>query len=79
MENLVLTHVQAFNDGAGLARTVLYDNMKSVLLELCGHYCFAARPSRPARGYESHRFFCDLQLSLSESIGSVLAALCAGM
>jgi len=69
LESLILAHVHAFEDWAGLARTVLYDNMKSVvlerrgdliqfhprLLELCGHYHFAARPCRPARGNEKGR------------------------
>lgn len=66
LESLILAHVHAFNDWEGLSRTILYDNMKSVvlerrgdliqfhprLLELCGHYHFAARPCRPARGNE---------------------------
>jgi transposase len=69
LESLILAHVHAFNDWGGLARTCLYDNMKSVvlerrgdlirfhprLLELCGHYHFAARPCRPARGNEKGR------------------------
>jgi transposase len=69
LESLILAHVHAFEDWTGLARTVLYDNMKSVvlerrgdliqfhprLLELCGHYHFAARPCRPARGNEKGR------------------------
>lgn len=69
LESLTLAHVHAFEDWTGVARTVLYDNMKSVvlerrgdliqfhprLLELCGHYHFAARPCRPARGNEKGR------------------------
>lgn len=69
LESLILAHVHAFEDWTGIARTVLYDNMKSVvlerrgdliqfhprLLELCGHYHFAARPCRPARGNEKGR------------------------
>ena len=69
LESLILAHVHAFNDWTGVARTVLYDNMKSVvlerrgdliqfhprLLEMCGHYHFAARPCRPARGNEKGR------------------------
>lgn len=69
LESLLLAHVHAFEDWGGLARTILYDNMKSVvldrrgeliqfhprLLELCGHYHFAARPCRPARGNEKGR------------------------
>ena len=69
IESLILAHVHAFEDWTGVARTVLYDNMKSVvlerrgdliqfhprLLELCGHYHFGARPCRPARGNEKGR------------------------
>lgn len=69
LESLMLAHVHAFNDWTGVARTTLYDNMKSVvlerrgnliqfhprLLELCAHYHFAARPCRPARGNEKGR------------------------
>ena len=69
IDSLIQAHVNAFNDWAGVARTILYDNMKSVvldrrgdliqfhprLLELCGHYHFAARPCRPARGNEKGR------------------------
>lgn len=69
LESLIVAHVHAFEDWTGVARTVLYDNMKSVvlerrgdliqfhprLLELCGHYHFAARPCRPARGNEKGR------------------------
>ena len=66
LESLILAHVHAFNDWGGVSRKILYDNMKSVvlerhgdliqfhprLLELCGHYHFAALPCRPARGNE---------------------------
>ncbi len=78
LESLILAHVHAFEDWAGLARTVLYDNMKSVvlerrgdliqfhprLLELCGHYHFAARPCRPARGNEKDQasYYTSLRL-----------------
>jgi transposase len=69
LESLMLAHVHAFEDWSGLARTVLYDNMKSIvlnrrgdliqfhprMLELCGHYHFAARPCRPGRGNEKGR------------------------
>lgn len=69
LESLMLAHVHAFEDWSGLARTVLYDNMKSIvlnrhgdlikfhprLLELCGHYHFAARPCQPGRGNEKGR------------------------
>ena len=69
LESLILAHVNAFTDWGGVARTVLYDNMRSVvvdrrgdliqfhprLLELCGDYHFAARPCRPRRGNEKGR------------------------
>ena len=69
LENLLLAHVHAFQDWGGVPRAILYDNMRSVvlerrgdavhfhprLLELCAHYHFAARPCRPARGNEKGR------------------------
>jgi transposase len=69
IENLLLGHVHAFSDWGGVVRTILYDNMKSVvaerygdavhfhprLLELCAHYHFQALPCRPARGNEKGR------------------------
>jgi hypothetical protein len=55
LESLIVAHVHAFEYWTGVARNVLYDNMKSVvlerrgdliqfhprMLELCGHYHFA--------------------------------------
>jgi transposase len=69
LENFLLGHVHAFEDWGGVARTILYDNLRSVvverygdaihfnqkLLELSAHYHFAARPCRPARGNEKGR------------------------
>jgi transposase len=69
LENFLAGHVNAFRDLGGVVRTCLYDNLKAVvlerngeavrfnprLLELCGHYHFAARPCRPARGNEKGR------------------------
>lgn len=69
IENLLLGHVHAFQDWGGVPRTILFDNLKSVvaerrgdavhfhprLLELCAHYHFDARPCRPARGNEKGR------------------------
>ncbi|MGH7604960.1 MAG: IS21 family transposase [Gemmatimonadaceae bacterium] len=69
LESMILAHVHAFDDWGGAPRTVLYDNMKSVVLarrgdliqfhpvlsELCGHYHFSARPCRPRRGNEKGR------------------------
>ena len=69
LENFLRGHVNAFADLGGVARTLLYDNLKSAvlerhgervrfhprLLELCGHYHFAARPCNPRRGNEKGR------------------------
>jgi len=69
LENFLQGHVNAFNDLGGAARTLLYDNLKAAvlerrgeavrfhprLLELCGHYHFAARPCNPGRGNEKGR------------------------
>jgi transposase len=68
MESFLQGHVNAFND-LGVARTILYDNLRSAvlerhgdairfhprLLELCGHYHFQARPCNPGRGNEKGR------------------------
>ena len=59
-------HVRAFETFGGIPRQVLYDNMKTVviermgnaihfharLLDLAGHYHFEPRPCRPRRGNE---------------------------
>lgn len=69
LENFLQGHVNAFADLAGAPRSLLYDNLKSAvlerygdairfhprLLELCGHYHFAARPCNPRRGNEKGR------------------------
>lgn len=69
IENLLTGHVNAFSDWGGVSRTILYDNMKAVvierrgdaihfhprLLELCAHYQFQPLPCRPARGNEKGR------------------------
>jgi len=69
LESFLRGHAQAFDYFAGVPRVVLYDNLKSAvlerrgeaihfhprLLELCGHYHFAPRPCRPARGNEKGR------------------------
>lgn len=58
MENFLRGHVHAFQDWGGQPRVILYDNLRSAvlerrgdhihfhprLLELCGHYHFVARP-----------------------------------
>jgi len=69
LENFLRGHVNAFTDLGGVPRNILYDNLKSAvlerhadairfnprLLELCGHYHFAARPCNPGRGNEKGR------------------------
>ena len=69
LESLLLAHVHAFTDWGRVPRVILYDNMRSVvlerrgeavhfhprMLELCAHYHFAPRPCRPARGNEKGR------------------------
>lgn len=69
LENFLLGHVHAFTAWGGAPRTILYDNLKSVvlerrgdaihfhprLLELSAHYHFSAYPCRPARGSEKGR------------------------
>ncbi|HWS97455.1 MAG TPA: IS21 family transposase [Candidatus Methylomirabilis sp.] len=69
LESLLCAHVDAFAQFQGSPRTILYDNMRSVvlarhenlvrfhprLLELAAHYHFAPLPCRPARGNEKGR------------------------
>ena len=69
LESLLLGHVHAFTDWGRVPRVILYDNMRSIvlerrgeaihfhprLLELCAHYHFAPRPCRPVRGNEKGR------------------------
>jgi transposase len=69
LENFLRGHVNAFGALGGVPRTILYDNLRSAvlerrgdvihfhprLLELSAHYHFAARPCRPARGNEKGR------------------------
>jgi transposase len=66
MESFVRCHVAAFEALGGVPRSLLYDNLKSVvlervgahvrfhprLLELAGHYHFAPKPCAPYRGNE---------------------------
>lgn len=66
MESFLLGHIEAFEWYGGVPRTLLYDNLKSVvaerdgelirfnhrILELAGHYHFAPRPCAPYRGNE---------------------------
>jgi len=69
LPSLLRGHVEAFSTLGGVARKILYDNMKGVvlerrgdairfhptLLELAAHYRFEPRPVAPARGNEKGR------------------------
>jgi transposase len=69
MANFLRGHVEAFQFFHGVARTLQYDNLKSVvlerlgdairfhptLLELAAHYHYLPRPVAPARGNEKGR------------------------
>ncbi len=69
MENFLRGHVGAFNAWCGLPRVLLYDNLKSAVLErqgdairfhptllaFAGHYRYEPRPVAPARGNEKGR------------------------
>jgi len=66
LESFLRGHVEAFNALHGVPRTILYDNLKSVVLEragdhirfhprvldLAGHYHHAPKPCAPYRGNE---------------------------
>jgi transposase len=66
LESFLRGHVEAFQAFHGTARTLVYDNLRSAvleragtairfhprLLELAGHYHFAPRPCTPGRGNE---------------------------
>ena len=69
LESFFRCHVEAFETFEGVPRSALYDNLKSVvlerqgdlirfhprILELAGHYHFAAKPVAVARGNEKGR------------------------
>ena len=69
LESFLRCHVEAFERFGGVVRSVLYDNLKSVvlerqgdlirfhprILELAGHYHFAPTPVGIARGNEKGR------------------------
>ena len=75
MESFLRGHVEAFAYFQGTPRAVLYDNLKSAvlerrgdairfhprLLEFCGHYHFAPRPVGVARGNEKGRVERQIQ------------------
>jgi transposase len=69
LESFLRGHVEAFTALAGVPREILYDNLKSVvlervgdhirfhprMLELAGHYHFATKPCAVGRGNEKGR------------------------
>jgi len=69
LDNFIRGHVEAFDQCQGSSRVILYDNLKSAvlerrgdairfhptLLELSAHYRFEPRPVAPARGNEKGR------------------------
>jgi transposase len=69
MENFLRGHVHAFQDWGGQPRVILYDNLRSAvlerrrdqihfhprLMELCGHYHFVARPCQVRAGNQKGR------------------------
>jgi len=69
MESFLSGHDRAFHDWKGVPRVLLYDNLRSVvlerrgdaihfhprLLELCAHYHFAARPCQVRAGNQKGR------------------------
>ncbi len=75
LESFMRGHVEAFDYFGAVPRTILYDNLKSAvlerrgdairfqprLLELAGHYHFAPRPVSPARGNEKGRVERQIQ------------------
>jgi hypothetical protein len=75
LESFLRGHVAAFTALGGVPRTLLYDNLKSVvlerlgdhiryhprLLELAGHYHFAPQPCAPYRGNEKGKVERQIQ------------------
>ena len=75
LESFLRGHVDAFQRYGGVARTLVYDNLKSAvlerqgaairfhprLLELAGHYHFAPRPCTPGRGNEKGKIERQIQ------------------
>jgi transposase len=69
MENFLRGHVHAFEDWSGQPRVILYDNLRSAvlerrgneihfnprLMELCAHYHFVARPCQIRAGNQKGR------------------------
>ena len=75
LESFLRGHVEAFTAFQGIARTLVYDNLRSAvleragtairfhprLLELAGHYHFAPRPCTPGRANEKGKIERQIQ------------------
>ena len=75
LESFLRGHVDAFDALGGVARNLVYDNLRSAvldrrgaavqfhprLLELAGHYHFAPRPCTPGRGNEKGKVERQIQ------------------
>ena len=75
LESFLRGHLDAFDALGGVARTLVYDNLRSAvldrrgaaiqfhprLLELAGHYHFAPRPCTPGRGNEKGKVERQIQ------------------
>jgi transposase len=75
LESFCRGHVEAFDAWPGIPRTLVYDNLRSAvleragtairfhprLLELAGHYHFAPRPCTPARANEKGKVERQIQ------------------
>jgi len=75
LESFLRGHVDAFQTWPGVARTLVYDNLRSAvleragtairfhprLLELAGHYHFAPRPCTPGRANEKGKVERQIQ------------------
>lgn len=75
LESFLRGHVEAFRALGGAARTLVYDNLRSAvldrrgaavqfhprLLELAGHYHFAPQPCTPGRGNEKGKVERQIQ------------------
>jgi hypothetical protein len=86
LESFLRGHVEAFTALGGVPRTLLYDNLKSVvlerfgehirfhprLLELAGHYHFAPQPWRMIQ-YLRHAFFAARPFASIDELNAQLA------
>lgn len=84
MENFQRGHVEAFEHFEGAPRDLLYDNLKSVvlervgehvrfhpqILELASHYCFAPKPCAVYRGNEKGKVERAIQYIRTSFLGA---------